>query len=83
MNQLYIDGFYKLSYFQGPHQLCIWFIQEFKMSYILLNIFYTICTPSFSFERNCVHQTMEKFFKYFEKKVEINVNGGRIEVNSI
>ncbi len=43
------------------------------MSYILLNIFYTICTSSF--ERNCVHQTMVKLFRYFEKKVEINVNG--------
>jgi len=26
---------------------------------------------------------MEKLFRYFEKKDEINANGGRIEVNSI
>jgi hypothetical protein len=51
------------------------------MSCIILNIFHTICTSSF--ERNCVHQNMKKLFRYFEKKVEINVNGGRIEVNSI
>ncbi len=49
------------------------------MSYILLYILYTTCTSSF--ERNCVHQTMEKLFKYFEKKVEINVNG--VEYTSI